>query len=237
MAILGAHMSIAGGYEKAVQRACQAGCQCLQLFTQNSNQWRARDVSPEQAGTFQAALAAGQFRQAIAHDSYLINLAAPGKKLWRQSIDAFVHELQRTEALGLAYVVTHPGCYTTSSEARGIRRIIDALDEAHAQTPGLRTQCLLETTAGQGTSLGWRFEHLAAILEGVADRSRLGVCFDTCHVFAAGYPLAKQEEYQATIEAFDQIVGTGPRTTGIGAVSQPVGRRAIPRRADVPGNP
>jgi deoxyribonuclease-4 len=207
MAILGAHMSIAGGYEKAAQRARQAGCQCLQLFTQNSNQWRARDVAADEARQFQAALAEGQIGHAIAHDSYLINLASPGKKLWRKSIDAFVLELRRAETLGLSYVVTHPGCYTTSSEARGIRRIVDALDEAHSQTPGLRTQCLLETTAGQGSSLGWRFEHLAAILEGVADRGRLGVCFDTCHVFAAGYPLGTAEEYQATMEAFDRIVG------------------------------
>jgi deoxyribonuclease-4 len=200
-------MSIAGGYEKAVDRARQAGCQCLQLFTQNSNQWRAREVTVEEAQQFLAALADQRIDHAIAHDSYLINLASPGKKLWRKSIDAFVLELRRAEALGLSHVVTHPGCYTTSSEARGIRRIVDALDEVHGQTRGLRVQCLLETTAGQGSSLGWRFEHLAEILEGVDDPGRLGICFDTCHVFAAGYSLAAPDEYRATIAAFDKIVG------------------------------
>jgi deoxyribonuclease-4 len=179
------------------------------LFTQNSNQWRARQVTVEESRQFQDALQATPIRDAIAHDSYLINLACPGRKLWRQSVDAFVLELQRAELLGLSYVVTHPGCYTTSSEARGIRRIVAALDEVHSRTPDMRTRCLLETTAGQGSSLGWRFEQLAAILDGVADPARLGVCFDTCHVFAAGYPLGMPEQYQATIEAFDKIVGIG----------------------------
>jgi deoxyribonuclease-4 len=161
----------------------------------------------EEARQFQAALVGHRIGHAIAHDSYLINLASPAKKLWRKSIDAFVLELRRAEALGLSHVVTHPGCYTTSSEARGIRRIIDALDEVHRQTPGLHVQCLLETTAGQGSSLGWQFEHLAAILTGVADPDRVGICFDTCHVFAAGYPLGRPEEYRATMRAFDKIVG------------------------------
>jgi deoxyribonuclease-4 len=205
--ILGAHMSIAGGYHKAVQRAAQAGCRCLQLFTQNNNQWRARSVTPDEAAEFQAALSAHGILHPIAHDSYLINLAAPGKRLWRRSIEAFVHEMQRAELLGIPYVVTHPGCYTTSSPTRGIRRIVAAIDEIHAQTQGTPVQCLLETTAGQGTSLGWRFEHLAEILAGVAEPQRLGICFDTCHVFAAGYPLGTPEEYLATMDALDRLVG------------------------------
>jgi deoxyribonuclease-4 len=205
--ILGAHMSIAGGYHKAVQRAAQAGCRCLQLFTQNNNQWRDRSVTPDEAAQFQTALSAHGIQHPIAHDSYLINLAAPGKRLWRRSIEAFVHEMQRAELLGIPYLVTHPGCYTTSSPARGIRRIVAALDEIHAQTPDTPVRCLLETTAGQGTSLGWRFEHLAEILAGVAEPDRLGICFDTCHVFAAGYPLGTPEDYQATMAALDRLVG------------------------------
>jgi deoxyribonuclease-4 len=115
--------------------------------------------------------------------------------------------MQRAERLGIGYVVTHPGSFTDGSEDAGLRRVIAALDEIHAQTPGLRAQCLLETTAGQGTNLGWRFEHLATILDGVRDPDRLGVCVDTCHVFAAGYPLAPRKEYLATMRALDQAVG------------------------------
>ena len=147
------------------------------------------------------------YRHPLAHGSYLINLASPDETLWRKSIAAFVVELRRAETLGIPYVVTHPGAFTSGSEAGGLRRIVAALDEIHAQTQGIRAQCLLETTAGQGTCLGCRFEHLAAIIEGVAEPDRLGVCFDTCHVFAAGYPLDTLRHYRSTMRAFDRLVG------------------------------
>ena len=143
----------------------------------------------------------------IAHDSYLINLASPNRRLWRKSVAAFVEELRRAEILGIPYVVTHPGAYTAGSEAAGLRNIVRALDEIHAESRGLRAQCLLETTAGQGTTLGWRFEQLAEIIDGVKEPDRLGVCFDTCHVFAAGYALGTPKEYEATMAAFDRLVG------------------------------
>jgi deoxyribonuclease IV len=207
MAILGAHMSIAGGYHKAVEIARRCGCDCVQLFTKNNNQWRAKAISERDVELFQAALADLKISCPIAHDSYLINLAAPDKILWRRSIDAFVVELQRAEQLGIAYVVAHPGAYTTSTEALGLNRIARALDEVHRQTRGIAARCLLETTAGQGSCLGWRFEHLATILDGVKDPDRLGVCVDTCHVFAAGYPLGTLKEYRATMRALDKTVG------------------------------
>jgi len=207
MAILGAHMSISGGYHKAVERAQAAGCDCVPPFTKNNNQWRAREIGAEEGRRFREALAALGISHPIAHDSYLINLASPDRELWRKSIDAFAEELGRAETLGIPYVVTHPGAYTTSSERRGLRRVIQALDRVHAQTRGVAARCLLETTAGQGTSLGWRFEHLAAILDGVKDPERLGVCFDTCHAFAAGYPMSSEKLYGATMREFNRMVG------------------------------
>jgi len=143
----------------------------------------------------------------LAHDSYLINLASPNPPLWRKSVDAFVAEMHRAETLGIPAVVTHPGSSTTTSEEDGLRNVVRALDEIHAQTGGLKVRCLLETTAGQGTTLGWRFEQFATILENVGEPDRLGFCFDTCHVFAAGYPLGTEEDYRATMAAFDRLIG------------------------------
>jgi len=204
---LGAHMSIAGGYYKAVEAAARCQMDCVQVFTKNNNQWRAKPITADDARRFREALGAHKIAHPIAHDSYLINLAAPDETLWRRSIEAFAEELQRAETLGIPYVVTHPGAFTSSSEEAGLRRVAEALDEVHDLTRGIAAQCLLENTAGQGTCLGWKFEHLAAIIDGVRDPERLGVCIDTCHTFAAGYPLGTRTEYLATIRALDQTVG------------------------------
>jgi deoxyribonuclease-4 len=207
MSILGAHMSIAGGYEKAVETAQRCRCDCVQLFTKNNNQWRARPITDDEIDRFRGALRELRIEHPISHSSYLINLASPDRALWKKSIDAFAVELQRADQLGIPYVVLHPGAFTTSSEAKGLRRVAKALDEVHAQTSDLDARCLLETTAGQGTNLGWRFEHLATILDSVRDPARLGVCFDTCHVFAAGYALAPKKDYLATMREFNKLVG------------------------------
>jgi len=200
-------MSIAGGYYKAVERAAALGMSSLQIFTKNNNQWRAKEITPDEAEWFRAALAGTGITHPIAHDSYLINLASPDEELWKKSVDALIVEFQRAALLGLKYVVAHPGSFTTSSEEAGIRRVIRGLDQVHRQTPELNVACLLETTAGQGSNLGWRFEHLAAMLDGVQHPERLGICFDTCHVFAAGYPMSPEKEYRATMRAFDKSVG------------------------------
>jgi deoxyribonuclease-4 len=207
MAILGAHMSIAGGYYRAVEHAQAAGCACVQLFTKNNNQWRAKPIGEDDVQKFRRALADLQIEHPIAHDSYLINLASPDKDLWKRSVDAFIEEVRRAEMLGIGYVVTHPGAYTTTSEKAGIKRVVRALDEVHRQTRGFRAECLLETTAGQGSCLGWRFEQLAAMLDGVRDPDRLGVCFDTCHVFAAGYSMATEKDYRRTLGEFNRLIG------------------------------
>ena len=200
-------MSIAGGYYKSVEAAHRAGCDCVQLFTKNNNQWRAKPILAADATRFQEALTSLKIKHPIAHDSYLINLASPERELWRKSIDAMVVELRRAELLGIPYVVAHPGAFTTSSEAAGLKRIVKALDEVHRQTRDITCQCLLETTAGQGSNLGWQFEHLATMLAGVQDPDRVGICFDTCHVFAAGYAMGTEKDYRATMRSLNKTVG------------------------------
>ena len=208
MPILGAHESIAGGYYKAAEIARRVGCDCVQIFTKNNNQWRAKELTDDDVDRFQTALADLKITHPLAHDSYLINLASPDKALWKKSVDAFIIELLRADRLGIPYVVTHPGAYTTSSESAGIKAIVRALNEVHRQTRGIQSKCLLENTAGQGSCLGCRFEQLAAMLDGVKDPDRLGgVCIDTCHTFAAGYPLSTKKEYQATMRQLDKTVG------------------------------
>lgn len=200
-------MSIAGGYYKAVEAAQRHGCDCVQLFTKNNNQWRAKPISDEEATRFRTALGELNIAHPIAHDSYLINLASPDKELWKKSLDSMVVEMLRAEQLGIPYVVAHPGAYTTSSEQAGLRQIVKALDELHKQTRGITAKCLLENTAGQGSNLGWRFEHLATLLSGVKDPDRLGICVDTCHVYAAGYPFENEKGYRATMRELNKVVG------------------------------
>jgi deoxyribonuclease IV len=207
MPLFGAHMSIAGGYHKALLAAHAHGCSTAQLFTKSSNQWNAKPLTDDDLATFQQTLRDTQLRLTTAHDSYLINLASPDEALYRRSVEAFVIEVQRAEALGLTYLVMHPGSPTDGAEQAGLQRIAKALDEVHRRCANFRVQVLLETTAGQGNCLGHRFEHLATLLELVHDPQRLGVCFDTCHVFAAGYGLATAKEYRATMKEFDRVVG------------------------------
>ena len=191
MALFGAHMSIAGGLHNAVIAAQAHACETVQLFTKSSNQWAARALEDEHISTFQETLRSTNVRCAVAHDSYLINLASPDDALYRRSIEAFVIEMQRSEALRLNYLIMHPGAHMGSGEKRGLRRVARALDEAHKRCPKFKLKVLLETTAGQGTCRGYRFDHLARIIELSKDPDRLGVCLDTCHVFAAGYQIGR----------------------------------------------
>lgn len=207
MAILGAHMSIAGGYYKAVNLAAEVGCECVQVFTKNNNQWRAKEIVQDDIDKFCGALKEHKIKHPISHASYLINLASPDKELWKKSIDAMVVELYRAGMLGIPYVVFHPGAFTTSTEAKGIRAVIKALNEVNKQTKDAGANCLLETTAGQGSCLGWKFEHLAEMIDGTHDPDRLGVCFDTCHVFSAGYPMQTEQEYKATMKEVTDTFG------------------------------
>ena len=206
---LGTHLSIAGGPANAVAQAVALGCGAVQLFTKAPAQWSARPLEADAVAAFRDAFRRSGLAVALAHDSYLINLASPDDAQRRRSLDAFVDEMERAEALGLHYLVMHPGAHLDGTEEAGLARVAAALDEAHARLPQARLRVLVENTAGQGTCLGHRFEHLARILELVAAPDRLGVCFDTCHAFAAGYALSPHEEYLATMRELDALVGLG----------------------------
>ena len=205
--LLGAHMSIAGGCYKAVMAACDAGCQTVQIFTKNTSQWRAKRLTKEDTTRFAAALQETGITVPTAHASYLLNLASPDAALWRRSLDALVVEIRRCGALGIPFLVVHPGSHMQSTAEQGLQRVVKAIDQACGRTGRLSVQVLLETTAGQGTNLGHRFEHLAEILESVRHSDRLGVCFDTCHAFAAGYAMGTQKEYRRTMRELNRIVG------------------------------
>jgi deoxyribonuclease-4 len=207
MPLLGAHMSIAGGYYPAAERAAAVGCDVVQLFTKNNNQWKAKPITDDEAAAFGTRLAELRLSHPLSHSSYLLNLASPAEPLRQKSVESCVIELQRAETLGIPYVVIHPGAHMGAGDEAGIEQVAASLDAVLAQTRKLRCQILLETTAGQGSSLGHRFEHLAGILSAARSRDRIGVCLDTCHVFAAGYPLSTPREYRATWRQFDELVG------------------------------
>jgi deoxyribonuclease IV len=203
---LGAHLSIAGGLPRAIDRAFASKCEALQIFTKSVGQWRARPLPPEEIASFRAARERTGL-PVVAHNSYLINIAAAAPVLRAKSIAALGEELDRAEALGLDGLVMHPGSYTTGTEAQGLRLIAQALRALFRERPQQRVKVLLEHTAGQGTNLGHRFEHLAAILERLDGSPRLGVCLDTCHLLTAGYDLCSDAGYEATFRDFDRIVG------------------------------
>ena len=203
---LGAHMSIAGGTPRALERAEATGCEALQIFTKNSNQWRGRPLGDTEVETFRAQAARIPVEQIVAHTSYLINLAAANPKLRQRSIAALADELERGDRLGLLGVVLHPGAHTSATEADGIRWIADGIAEAQAQQTG-DTLLLLEQTAGQGTMLGHRFEQLRAMIDLLDDSSRVAICLDTCHMLAAGYDLVSEAGYERVFEEFDAVLG------------------------------
>ncbi|MGH9175629.1 MAG: deoxyribonuclease IV, partial [Vicinamibacterales bacterium] len=204
---LGAHMSIAGGFDKAVHRAQSVDSDALQIFTKNQKQWKAKPIADEDALLFRQCCIDCSIDPVVAHDSYLINLASPNDEMWEKSIEAFRIELERCEQLGIPFLVTHPGAHMGSGIAAGIARVVAALDRIHDELPDYRVRTLLETTAGQGTTLGSTFEELAALRAGVAAPERIGVCFDTCHVFVAGYDIRTPEAYSATMDALETAIG------------------------------
>ncbi|MBI2827806.1 MAG: deoxyribonuclease IV [Acidobacteria bacterium] len=206
---IGAHMSVAGGVSKAVDRAIVHGCEALQIFTKNASQWLGKPLDPADIKAFRARIDRGGIRPVVSHASYLINLATTFGTLRQQSIAAFIDELDRAEALGLMGVVIHPGTCTAGSEEEGLRLIADAIRQALKARPGRRTLILLEHTAGQGRTLGHRFEHLAAIIGHLRGSARVGICLDTCHLVASGYDIVSELGYRETFDAFDRIVGIG----------------------------
>jgi len=208
---LGAHQSIAGGFCRAVERAIDTGCECLQVFTRNINRWDTKPIDPAEAEAFRAAVAEAGLAPVVAHNSYLINPASADPQLRNRSIDGLVVELERAELLGIPWVVAHPGAAGSSDRDEAVVRAAEGFRDALAKTPKMQAGLLIETTAGQGSCLGHTFEEIAAMLSIIDRRAslkkRIGVCLDTCHVFAAGYPLAPAAALEETLDAFDTTIG------------------------------
>jgi deoxyribonuclease-4 len=204
---LGAHMSIAGGVENAVLRGQQVGCDAIAMFTKNNNQWKAKPLTKEDADKFNAALIETGIRPVVAHTSYLINLGSPNAVLWKKSMASMEDELKRCELLGIPYLVLHPGSHVGKGIDYGLKRVAEAFNRIHEKLPGLRVITLLEHSAGQGSNLCCNFEELAQLRALIVDQKRIGVCLDTCHLFAAGFDIRKPEIYADTIKRFDDIVG------------------------------
>jgi deoxyribonuclease-4 len=204
---IGAHMSVAGGVSKAVDRALVHGCEALQIFSKNANRWHSHPLDPAEVKRFRMRIDQTGITPVVSHASYLINLATTFGALRQQSIDAFVDELDRAEALGLLGVVVHPGTCTAGTEDEGLRLIANAIRQAFKARSRRKTMVLLEHTAGQGRTLGHRFEHLATIIAHLKGSVRVGVCLDTCHLAASGYDIVSDAGYRETFEAFERIVG------------------------------
>lgn len=204
---IGAHMSVAGGVSTAVERAVVHGCEALQIFSKNASQWKGKPLDASEVRTFRRRIDETGILPVVAHASYLINLATTFPLLREQSMAAFIDELDRAEALGLLGVVIHPGTCTAGSEEDALRLIAGAIRAAFRARPRRKTMVLLEHTAGQGRTVGHRFEHLATILEHLNGSARVGVCLDTCHLVAAGYDIVSESGYEETFEALDRLVG------------------------------
>ncbi len=200
--LLGVHVSAAGGASNAVREAVALGCEAIQVFTRNQRQWRPQPIPPSEAQRFrEAARAAGYARRAMSHASYLINLCATDPVTLRRSRRALVDEIRRCEALAIPFLCVHPGAHLGAGEEAGLALAAESVRWALARTRGVTV--LLENTAGQGTSLGWRLEHLRELLR----VPRTGVCLDTCHLFAAGYDLRTPRAYERTMRAVEQTIG------------------------------
>ena len=206
--LLGAHMSVSGGVHTAVDRATSIGCTALQIFTKNNNQWYAKPLTDGDIENYKSKIARASIAPVVAHDSYLINLCAVNPEILKKSRAAFVDELTRCEQLGVQLLNFHPGAHGGAGEKEGIKKIIESLDRAHDATKEYKVLSVVEATAGQGTAVGYKFEHLHEIIAGVAHPQRMAVCIDTCHVFAAGYDIATEQGYERTLKEFDEIVGT-----------------------------
>lgn len=204
---LGAHMSAAGGVDLAITRAAALSMDSCQLFTKNANQWNAKPLDPAVVDRFLLQKESAGVANLVAHDSYLINVGSPDDAGWEKSRNALQIELERCDLLTVPYLVSHPGAHMGSGEESAIVRVAEAINRIAEARPEGGTTLLIETTAGQGTCLGRTFEEIAAIIDQVEDKARIGVCLDTCHVFAAGYDIRDAETYDTTMRAFDDTIG------------------------------
>lgn len=205
--IFGAHESIAGGVFNAPERGKTATCDTIQIFNKSNNQWRAKKLESAEIDKFFAAIEETKVTVATSHSSYLINMASPDETLNEKSYQSLKEEMLRCEMLQIPNLIFHPGSHVGSGEQEGMDRISTNINRLFDAMPDNPCWLLLEATAGQGSNLGYTFEQLAYMIDRVEDKSRIGVCIDTCHIFAAGYPLSDPKEYAKTIKSFDDIVG------------------------------
>lgn len=204
--LLGAHMSIAGGIDKALTRGESINCTCIQLFTKSNRQWSARDIPDNEIVSYKNTLKNSSIRAVVAHASYLINIGSPDETLSKKSVIALIQELHRCEILGIPYLVLHPGAHLTSSPEACLDLIAHNINYIFSHNPG-KTMLLLENTAGQGSTVAYTFEQLARIYNQINQKKRIGFCFDTCHAFVAGYDFRTPKTYHALWELFDKILG------------------------------
>jgi deoxyribonuclease IV len=205
--LLGAHMSIAGGVHNAIERACSIGCTAMQIFVKNNMQWFARPITAEEVRAFCRHKQRAELLSIFAHANYLINLAATNPQFHANSMRALAEELIRADALKLPFLVMHPGAHLGAGEEAGLTKIANSIDAVFEVIPKVKTKIALETTAGQGSCLGDRFEHIAHIMENVREPERLCVCLDTAHVFAAGYDISSETGTRKTFREFDRVIG------------------------------
>lgn len=204
--LLGAHMSIRDDISKSIDRGLSIGCTAIQIFTGYNNRWISKPLQKEDLKIFHQK--SSLLKIILAHNNYLINLASNDPVKSKKSVSSMLNEIKRAEQLKLSFLVIHPGSHLGSGEKRGVQLIAKRLNILFAETKNSRVRVLLENTAGQGTNIGYRFEHLAEILSMIKDQHRIGICFDTCHAFTAGYDLRNQRAYEKTFESFSRIIGT-----------------------------
>lgn len=205
--MFGSHLSIAGGLHNALLKACELHMDCVQLFTQNQRQWRARSLQEDELSAWHDARKVAGLAAEVSHGSYLVNPASPDPSVREKSIAALRAEMLRCETLDVGLLVIHPGSHMGAGEGEGLTRLVRSLDRVHRDLPGLAVRICLETTAGQGTGLGWRFEQLRDALEAVVEPARLGICIDSAHMLAAGYDLTSAAGARATLDELDHILG------------------------------
>ncbi|MBX2976159.1 MAG: deoxyribonuclease IV [Ignavibacteriaceae bacterium] len=205
--LLGAHTSIQGGVSAAIDLAEKLNFSAIQIFTKNNNQWKAKLLSDAEINLFKEKVSKSRIKFVVSHDSYLINLCAKDEDNLRKSREAFKDELERCELLEIPYLNFHPGSHGGNGEDYGLKLIAESINIVHAETKNFKVKSMLELTAGQGTALGYTFEHLAKIIELVENKGRMSVCIDTAHAFAAGYNIKDKDSYNKVITEFDEIIG------------------------------
>ena len=204
---LGAHVSAAGGLHNSIHNGEKLACEAVQIFLKNPNRWVGKEPTEAEIDRFRADWRASSIQEILVHDIHLTNLASPKRDVLANSHKQFLAQMQLADLCGIPYIVTHMGAHLDSGEAQGLKLLSRSLDQLFEQTEGEKVIILLETTAGQGTNLGYCFEHLHQIIDGSRYPERLGVCFDTCHVFVAGYDLRTEDDYYQTLDRFNRIIG------------------------------